>query len=400
MTALSEPDAVDAYGTGRASPLMPGHALVHADLHNHTRLSDGAGDARDAFGSMRAAGLDAAAITDHTNLASSLGRPAGVPVASTMHGLDEHGWKQLQEFAAQADRAGEFVAIRGFEWSHPLLGHVNVWDSPEWTAPVWPTARDLRRFYDWLETPAAGDALTSFNHPGSRGTVLRFGDFVLRPPLGPRMVGLEMFNKTDDYLLAVDSDGVSPLVQCLDAGWRPGLIGVTDEHGRNWGIPEGKGRTGLFVNELSRAGVREALAARRSFATRVKGMRLAATLDGTAMGQRLRRRPAGAGGFDATLVVDLDLGPMGAGLELSVQLLRWAPRVPSVEEVGRYVCGSGLLRTQVRVDPDEPWLVLRVSDPGGRPVHGSPAPYATLGRSIAYASPWWVGLDSASRRPR
>ena len=57
-------------------------------------------------------------------------------------------------------------------------------------------------------------------------------------------------------------------MQCLDAGWTPGLIGVTDEHGRDWGHPEGKGRTGLFVTELSRSGVREALSNRRSFAAR------------------------------------------------------------------------------------------------------------------------------------
>ncbi len=377
MTSPLNPDAVDAYGTRRASTLLPGYALVHADLHNHTKLSDGRGEARNAFGSMRDAGLDVAAITDHTNLPNPFGGS-----------LDDRGWRQLAELAKAADAAGEFVAIRGFEWSHPTLGHINVWDSPDWTAPVWPTGRDLRRFYDWLETPAAGDALTSFNHPGSRGTVLRFGGFVLRAPLRPRMVGLEMFNKSDDYLLALDTNGVSPLVQCLDAGWRPGLIGVTDEHGRDWGHPEGKGRTGLFVNELSRAGVREALAARRSFAARVKGMRLVATLGGALMGRRLPATPAPA---TLELAVDLDLGPLAAGLELSVQLLRRTSGVPAVEEVGLVVSGSGVFRTAVSVDPEEPWLVMRVTDPSGRPEFGSPSGYARLGRSIAYASPWWVG---------
>jgi hypothetical protein len=375
VTTLLNPESVDAYGTGRTSPLLPGYALVHADLHNHTRLSDGYGDPRQAFDSMRAAGLDAAAITDHTNPPG----PFGI-------GLDERGWDQVAALAKAADRAGEFVAIRGFEWSHPLLGHINVWDSPAWTAPVSLQAGDLDRFYDWLGTQEAGEALTSFNHPGSRGTILRFGGFTLRAPLRPRMVGLEMFNKTDDYLLGVEDRGMSPLVQCLDAGWQPGLIGVTDEHGRDWGRPDGKGRTGLFVDELSRVGVREALTARRSFAARIKGLRLAATLGGVAMGQPLRR-PAARGPLE--LAVDLDLGPLGAGLELSVQLLRWGPSVPAVEEVARVSSGS-LLRTEVTVDPDEPWLVLRVTDPSGRAGRGMPAAYAGLGRSIAYASPWWV----------
>ena len=375
MTLLS-PAAVDAYGTGRVSELLPGYALVHADLHNHTKLSDGNGDPRRAFESMRDAGLDAAAITDHTNLPSPWGNT-----------LDEHGWQQLAGLAEAADAPGRFVAIRGFEWSHPLLGPINVWDSPSWTAPKRPTAKDLQGFYDWLQTPAAGEALTSFNHPGSRGTVLRFADFALRLPLRPRMVGLEMFNKTDDYLLAVEDEGISPLVQCLDAGWRPGLIGVTDEHGRDWGRPEGKGRTGLYVQELSRAGVRDALAHRRSFAARVKGLRLAATLGGAFMGQVMPNltRPG-----PQELAVDLDLGPFAGGMELSLQVLRWSPEIPIVEEVGRIVSGLGPFRTHIEVDPDEPWIVLRVTDPSAKAGRGSLGPYAGLGRSIAYASPWWM----------
>ena len=57
-------------------------------------------------------------------------------------GLDDEGWSELQELAAARNRDGEFVAIRGFEWSHPLLGHINVWDSPTWIAPVHPTATE------------------------------------------------------------------------------------------------------------------------------------------------------------------------------------------------------------------------------------------------------------------
>jgi hypothetical protein len=373
---LLDPGAVDAYGTSRVSPLLPGYALIHADLHNHTRLSDGRGDPRHAFGSMRDAGLDAAAITDHTNLPDSWGE-----------GLDEQGWAEVAELAEAANRDGEFVAIRGFEWSHPLLGHMNVWGSPTWVAPELPNARDLDRFYDWLESEESAEALTSFNHPGSRGTVLRFGDFTYRVALAPRMVGLEMFNKTDDYLLAFEPGGVSPLIQCLDAGWRPGLIGVTDEHGKDWGRPEGKGRTGLYVSELSRAGVREAMAARRSFAARVKGLRLAATLGGVLMGQPLPQ-PVTRG--SAPLAVDVDLGPLASGMELSVQLLRWATAIPVVEEVARVESGAGLLTVDVPIDPDEPWVVLRVSDPHSPAGWGVPRAYGSLGRSVAYASPWWI----------
>src|ERR1700712_5238530 len=128
-----------------------------------------------------------------------------------------------------------------------------------------------------------------------------------------------MFNKRDAYLFAGVDDGArSPLVECLSKGWRPGLIGVTDEHGSDWGRPEGKGRTGLFVRELTREAVREALLARRTFATRLRGLRLAATLADVAMGGTV---PVLIGRRSLRMTVDLDLGPAAVGLELSLQVL-------------------------------------------------------------------------------
>src|SRR5687768_8192894 len=60
----------------RASKLVPGTWLVHADLHNHTLFSDGDGDPAAAFASMRASGLDVAALTDHAVLGGVLGAAA------------------------------------------------------------------------------------------------------------------------------------------------------------------------------------------------------------------------------------------------------------------------------------------------------------------------------------
>jgi hypothetical protein len=59
---------------------------------------------------------------------------------------------------------------------------------------------------------------------------------------------MEMMNRREDYLFEGYRDGQpSPLVECLNAGWRVGLLGVTDEHGTDWGHPDGKGRAGLWV---------------------------------------------------------------------------------------------------------------------------------------------------------
>ena len=238
----------DAWGTSRASRLFPGWWLAHADLHNHTRLSDGAGDPRLAFASMRAAGLDVAALTDHSRWASVFLDQFKAPGWT---GMDGRGWRQTIALAEAANADGEFVALHGFEWSHAAYGHMNVWNSQRFTDPL-RTAPTMGRFWRWLET-RGDDGLAGFNHPGTGR--LRFGGFGYRPAMAHRLVSLEMFNKLEDYLLKDNDRGLqSPLNQCLNAGWRVGLLGVTDEHGPDWGNPEGKGRAGLWLRELTRAG--------------------------------------------------------------------------------------------------------------------------------------------------
>jgi hypothetical protein len=86
---------------------------------------------------------------------------------------------------------------------------------------------------------------------------------------------------------------------------------VTDEHGADWGHPEGKGRAGLYVHELTRWGVLEALSARRLFASRIKGLRVDAALTSLAARDRLAARMGTAVAHrrgPVRLQVDLDRG--------------------------------------------------------------------------------------------
>src|SRR5690606_15644853 len=55
--------SVPLVAAARSSKLTQGTTLVHADMHNHTVMSDGDGSADAAFASMREAGLDVAALT-------------------------------------------------------------------------------------------------------------------------------------------------------------------------------------------------------------------------------------------------------------------------------------------------------------------------------------------------
>ena len=360
----------------RRSRLRDGVVLLHADLHNHTMLSDGAGDPRSAFARLRAAGLDVAALTDHASIPRASVphlRPGDYPDADALRlarlppaSIDAAGWALSAELADAADQPGEFTAIRGFEWTEPYVGHANVWFS-ESERDVHTPGR-VAGLHDWL-ADAEPAALFGYNHPGREPG--RFDGFVLDPRLVERMVGLELFNRTYDFGTV---DGRSPLVDCLGAGWRPGLLGVSDEHGRDYGLP-GKGRTGLWARENTRAGVREALLARASFATREPGLLLDATLGG---------EPAGATvPGDGDLELRVDVAGLDAARPPVLQLLAADPGGASrTVVVAETEAGAGEpVGLQVR-GPHPPWLVLRVVDRrGGDGPDGR--------RTVAYASPWW-----------
>jgi hypothetical protein len=384
MTALSEPDA---WGTSRRSRLFPDQGfLVHADLHNHTTLSDGSGYPQTAFRSLRANGLDVAALTDHSRWASAFIGPLRAP---GWIGIDDRAWALTAKLADAADAPGEFVALRGFEWSDARQGHMNVWGSAHFTDPLRTVPSFMRRWWRWLETTGLqgtegfGTPLAGFNHPGT--STRRFNQFAPRPAMTDRVVTLELFNKLDEYLFdGVDRGKVSPLVACLDAGWRVGLIGVTDEHGSEWGKPDGKGRAGLYVGELTRAGVAEALSARRVFASRVKGLRLDAALRSGQARARMGGTLAHRGG-PATVELDLD----GMDGTFSVQVLRSGRPAPALTAAVEVTLPGPVLSFEVDLDAGG-WVVLRVSDPGAAPDPRAPALWRGHGRGLAYSSPFWL----------
>ena len=353
-------------GAARASTISQGTTLVHADLHNHTLMSDGDGDPALAFESMRSAGLDVAALTDHTTLFA-------------VEGLSRSEWDRTGVLADAANQPGAYTALRGFEWSHPLLGHVNVWYTGNFTDLG--SSSSMSRLYDWI---TATGGISGFNHPGRE--LLRFNNFAYNAAMREQMVGLEMFNRGDDYLFDGWSSGQSsPLVACLNAGWRTGLTGVTDEHGTEWGYPEGKGRTGLWVAENTRNGVLAAMRERRFFATRVSGLRVDATAAGVRMGGTL---PVTSG--DVRFVVDIDRGPEWVGKPLRIQVLRPGTRAPEVADVVDTQAGRTTELTVPLDLADGSWVVLRISDPSQANASPGPAGHPCNDWGVACTSPWWL----------
>ncbi|WP_301548555.1 CehA/McbA family metallohydrolase [Micromonospora sp. C95] len=364
-TMASAPTA--AAGAARTSLITQGTMLVHADMHNHTVVSDGDGSPEAAFASMREAGLDVAALTDHATLFA-------------IEGISSSEWRTTGDLANAANDPGKFTAIRGFEWSHPLQGHINVWNTSDF-ADLW-RAGSTGSLYRWLIGRPGG--LASFNHPGRE--VGRFDNFSFNASARDQLVGLEMFNRTDDYLFEGWSSGMtSPLVACLNAGWRPGLTGVTDEHGTTWGFHEGKGRSGLWVTENTRAAVFEAMAARRSFATRVSGLRVDATANGVRMGGVLN-----VASGDVRFLLDLDRGPAWDGKPLRIQVLRPGASAPTVVDVVDTVNGRVTDFTVPLNVADGDWVVLRISDPSLPNGTPGPAGHPCNDFGVAYTSPWWL----------
>jgi len=359
---------------------------------------------------MRAAGLDVAALTDHASIPHEhlhrLSQDSYPDVAalntarSAPRSFDAAAWERTARIADAHDVPGEFTALRGFEWTEPWLGHVNVWFSQAYLPVTTPGA--LAGLEDFL-VQAEPDALYGYNHPGREPGRLhdfarptRYGDAAAA--LERRMVAAEAFNRQWDFLFAGQVAGQgpaagSPLAEILDRGWRPGLIGCSDEHSMSYGL-SGKGRTGLWVHEHSRAGVREAMAARRVYATREVDLRLDATLDGARMGSC----PAGPLAGAHVLAVDLAGGSYD-GIDVELQLLT-GDGCGNVVAAARLAGIGGEVTTAGIVLPEDcAWVVLRVADPAHHNDTSGPEGHPANSWGVAYASPWWPGPATPVRRP-
>ena len=419
-------------GAARRSRLHPkdGRFVVHADLHNHTLLSDGAGRADQAFGQMRKAGLDVAALTDHAVMAKNGGTVTCASGGCTaIMGINEDSWALLGSLADKSNDDNAFVAMRGFEWTTGTLGHINVWFSETWTDPATigglvtpqgaaealrfipgsdalkealvpilaqlPSVSNVDGFYEWLRSPtnrpalggAGKDALAGFNHPGSYGDFKRFKH---DPAAVDQMVSIEAFCfNGGDYLFETTDQGQpSPIGRCLDQGWRTGMLGVSDEHGEKFGQLT-QARAGVYVSKLTRAGVREALQARRFYATLVPGLRLDATANGVRMGQPLRHRQG-----RVAIRIDLDAGRSWVGKKLVAQVLTTGTPMPTVVAQREFRVPSAtapLPQITVNHDiADGEWLLVRICDPARRRDPRAKGDYAAAGGAVAYASPFFL----------
>ena len=417
-------------GAGRRSRLGGSLTLVHSDLHNHSLMSgDALGDVHGALNAIKARGIDVACMTEHA--VSGLGHGQydcpdwKMGGCRFVEGINANDWAAMAGVADEAYRPGTFVSFRGFEYSTPTVGHINVWFGQDFTDPahefalatpravseMWrvfpqtkPVADKFKNapdtaligpFYEWLVSkpgsfPFGGgaDAIAAFNHPGYFGN---FQDYQFHEQAVRQMVLMETFNPInsdpDYFWYGADSGLPNPFNAALNKGWRFGFHGVSDEHSGVYG-QKGKGRGGLWVTSLTRAGVRRAMESKRTFATLEPGLRIDATANGVPMGSAVRPTS-----HPVKVLLDIDRGSSWVGKRLLVEVVG-----PGAEKAGPTLLDVIPIKVpsahqpvvSFDVKPRGPWLFLRIIDPARKNHPLAKAPFNS-GGAFAYVSPWFFG---------
>jgi hypothetical protein len=289
------------------NPLLvhPRAPSVHwADLQVHTGRSDGTGTPATAYAYARdVAGLDAAAVTDHDRF--------GMQFLDAEPAL----WREARD-AADAATTPTFVAFPAYEWTNWIFGHRHVLyvDEP---GPIYSSLDPATDTPDELwRALAAHDALTIPHHPAGGPVPIdwRFvGDLTVEPVV--EVVSVHGQSESPSLPLPIyDPRGDAWVADQLAAGRRLGLVGSTDGHDGHPGLAHlvGQGSGGLTAlvdAPLTRAGLAEALRARRVYATNGVRSFVRFEADGQPIGSEL---PAGDTRLSLRVVATADL----VGVEL------------------------------------------------------------------------------------
>lgn len=207
------------------------------NLHSHTAFSDGKGTPEQAFKWARdTARFNFYVVSDHAEL------------------VNPTEWQKTGEQADSMNQDGRFVAMRGFEWSNPLLGHSCVYNTENYTTSLKTVV--MRDFYKWVYD---NGGVAQFNHPGREPLVfsnLKYMDDVLGYPMST----LETGNKEKGNN---DGEFFKYYVQALDNGFRVAPTNGQDNHT----LSAYSHRTAVIAPTLTRASILDAVENRRVYST-------------------------------------------------------------------------------------------------------------------------------------
>ena len=208
--------------------------FYYGNLHSHTQYSDGQGTPDQALGWAKTQ-FDFYAITDHAEQLTST------------------EWITTGNAVKAHTNDGNFVAIRGFEWTHPTFGHINVLNTSSFTGII--DTYNPDDFYDWIYQ---NNGLAHFNHPGREAG--KFSDFRYKHILFDNFYGIETGNKSDNNASNVYAQFYTP---ALSRGWHLAPLQSQDNHY----LEANNARTVIITQSLTRANIIDAIRKRRLYSS-------------------------------------------------------------------------------------------------------------------------------------
>jgi hypothetical protein len=263
-TATSQPVANESYNT------------YFGYLHAHTDYSDGEGTPYEAYQFARDSGrLDFFTVTDHGEM--------------IVFWPWQKKWQKTKTAAEANYIPGYYVTLWGFEWSNPLLGHICVINTDDYTNCL--VNVGLGDLYNWLE--ARPDGFGIYCHPGEYDCLhTEFEHLEMtETEVIPQMVGIETWNDSNGfdryyYRNKWKDCQYSYLDTGNRSGWYLGALGAQDNHDKSWGT-KNEFRTAVLAKKLTRTAIIEAYRNRRFYTTEDRDLYLDFRCSGYPMGSQL-----------------------------------------------------------------------------------------------------------------
>lgn len=229
-------------------------------LHSHTKVSDGIGTLEEAYTYARDIGkLDFFAVTDHSEYWAN-------PLSSSTY---ENAKK-----IAKASSTESFLGIAGFEYTHLLFGHYNVFNTDGYFHGMHAEG-GLEPFYRWLEEEDQKNAIVFFNHPFLHfyADYTSFDGFRYRDSLKDILVGIDViqWGNYRRFLFGNEGGPFSSTDEALLKGWRLGPLASQDNHQGKWGTLDNS-RIAMIMEELSEEALYESMRKRHFYATSHPGL--------------------------------------------------------------------------------------------------------------------------------
>jgi hypothetical protein len=272
------------------------YQVYFGDIHSHCDVGYGHGSIEDAYQNARLQ-LDFASVTAHALWPDLPLEDSRLQEVARYHqdgfARAAKQWSQYLETTREVNDAGSFVSFPSFEWHSLRYGDHNVYFKDDRAQIV--AASDLVELRRKLTTlPQQGTATFLIPHhigykPGYRGIAWPDFDTSFSPVVEIfSMHGLaEGSPGPYPYLHTMGPvDGHSALDYGLQSGHVFGFIGSTDHHAAHPGS-YGNGRLGVWARELTRNGIWEAIANRRTYALTGDRIVLAFSINDHPMGSAI-----------------------------------------------------------------------------------------------------------------